>query len=392
MEMIGIASYGLCAPAAPDKGALLSQIRSDQTGLSFKSYAPVQNFDYWAGVVSEVESQRFEDFGLYDTRLNRLIALALDDPELKRSLSSFIARGLKIGIVFGTSTSGIESTEFAYRKRMTDGAWGSGYSYRNQHAMNSPIDFIRRHAGIGVGPSMVISTACSSSLRVFGLARSWLQLGIVDAVLVGGGDSLCSSTLLGFNALQLISERKCMPFDQARTGISIGESAGFALLHKETEKLYLAGVGGSLDSYHMSSPCPDGAGAADAMRRALDMANLSASDVDYVNCHGTGTQNNDLAEARALAGVFQGADTRCSSTKGITGHTLGGAGITEAIISMMAIDHGLLPGNVGAVSPIDEVDRRLVLSAESKAVNTAMCNNFGFGGNNYSAIFRHHEQ
>jgi len=204
---------------------------------------------------------------------------------------------------------------------------------------------------------------------------------------VGGVDSLCLSTLHGFHALQLLSSEICRPFDSARNGISIGEAAGFVLLEREPAAVNLVGCGQSSDAWHMSSPHPDGLGAQAAMHEALRAANLKPEHIGYVNAHGTATPANDRAEAAATRAVFGRDAVPISSTKGVTGHTLGAAGITEAIVVIQSLEQETLPpsANLREIDPLLGLD--LVTSSRRSELRYAMSNSFGFGGTNCSLIF-----
>jgi 3-oxoacyl-[acyl-carrier-protein] synthase-1 len=216
-----------------------------------------------------------------------------------------------------------------------------------------------------------------------------IQAGLCDAAIVGGVDSLCLTTLYGFHALALNAPGPCRPFDTARDGISIGEAGGLALLESPAPNrdndIILLGVGESNDAYHMSSPHPEGVGARLAMERALTAAGLEPRDIDYINLHGTATRVGDSAEDMAVFALF-GSETPCSSTKGYTGHTLGAAGIVEAIICALAIRHGMLPGSAHteAVDPSFRISYQLA-TAPSR-IATVLSNSFGFGGSNCSLI------
>ena len=224
---------------------------------------------------------------------------------------------------------------------------------------------------------------------MFASAARWLTSGIVDAVIVGGVDSLCLSIIHGFHSLQLVSKQLCRPFDQNRDGINLGEAAGFALLMRDAGEalpVNLLGYGESCDAYHMSSAHPDGLGAEFAMRAAIARSELSFDDIGYINMHGTGTRSNDDIEARVCARLFP-ETVPVSSTKGWTGHTLGAAGITEAIISIDALRTNLLPGNLNTEDPEPDIATHLLLENREARITTAMTNSFGFGGNNCSLIF-----
>jgi len=204
---------------------------------------------------------------------------------------------------------------------------------------------------------------------------------------VGGVDSLCLTTMHGFTSLQLVSDEPCRPFDAARKGMSIGEGAGFALLEKTAkDRLALVGYGESSDAHHMSTPHPEGEGALAAMRQALSRAGLEPSAIDYVNAHGTATPANDRAEDRALVRLFANR-APVSSTKGWTGHTLGAAGILEAIVCFLALEHDFIPAtlNTRAVEP--GLESQIVLQNRDARLRHALTNSFGFGGSNCSLVF-----
>jgi 3-oxoacyl-[acyl-carrier-protein] synthase-1 len=216
-----------------------------------------------------------------------------------------------------------------------------------------------------------------------------MACGLVDAAIVGGVDTLCLTTLYGFNSLQLISRQPCRPFDQHRDGISIGEAAAFALLEAAEAPaagdILLRGVGESSDGYHMSSPHPDGLGARLAMQDALGSAGLQPSDIDYIALHGTSTPSNDAAEDKAVSGLF-GTDTPCSSVKGHTGHTLGAAGAVNAVVCALALQHNLAPAGVGTQSLDPALRSHYLLNNLERPLHHALCNSFGFGGSNCSLV------
>ena len=234
---------------------------------------------------------------------------------------------------------------------------------------------------------MTISTACSSSAKVFASAARYIEAGIIDAAVVGGVDSLCLTTMHGFTSLQLVSDEPCRPFDAARKGMSIGEAAGFALVEKiGSSSIALLGYGESSDAYHMSTPHPEGEGAFGAMQQALTRAGLAPGEIDYVNAHGTATPANDRAEDRALVRLF-GKRVPVSSTKGFTGHTLGAAGIVEAIVCFLALEHGLLPATVNSSAIEPGLESMVLLENRAAPVRRALSNSFGFGGSNCSLVF-----
>jgi 3-oxoacyl-[acyl-carrier-protein] synthase-1 len=291
-------------------------------------------------------------------------------------------------VFMGTSTSGILETELAYRRRdPATGALPPDFRYAGTHSTASLGEFVRRYLGLE-GPAYVVSAACASSAKVFGNAVRMIAAGVCDAAVVGGVDSLCLTTLYGFHSLELTSRQPCRPYDAGRDGISLGEGAGFALIEKPQAArscVQLLGVGESSDAHHMSTPHPEGLGARLAMRRALDAAGIAPADIDYINLHGTATRTNDASEDVAVCGVF-GPATPVSSTKGATGHLLGAAGITEAIVCALALEHGLIPGsaNTERVDPVLECAYQIM--PRTAALKRVLSNSFGFGGSNCSLV------
>lgn len=335
----------------------------------------------------------------FDCRNNRLALLGLQQDGFAGAVQDAVSRygAHRIGVFLGTSTSGILQTELAYRWRdAATGALPADFLYRTTHNAYSVADFTRHYFDLR-GPSVAISSACSSSAKAFSSARRMIAAGLIDAAVVGGVDSLCLTTLYGFNSLELTSAEACRPFDAERSGISIAEAAAFAVLERAPQQpdpaaVLLLGIGESSDAYHMSSPHPDGLGARMAMQAALEMAGLKPTDIDYINLHGTATQTNDAAEGKAVIAVF-GSHTPCSSTKGATGHTLGAAGGVEAVMCALALQHGLIPAGLNTQQRDPALDVDYVLSNRQQPIRHTLSNSFGFGGTNCSLIFgRAHDQ
>ncbi len=332
----------------------------------------------------------------FDCRNNRLAALALEQDGFAARVAQAREKygPRRIAVILGTSTSGILETEHAYRRRdPLTGALPADYRFATTHTLYASTDFVRRTLDLE-GPAAMVSTACSSSAKVFASAWRLLAQGLCDAAVVGGVDSLCRNTLYGFASLDLVGREPCRPCDAQRAGISIGEAAGFALLERPERTgahsgVALLGYGESSDAYHMSTPHPEGAGAALAMQRALACAALAPPAIDYINMHGTASLVNDSMEDKALSTVF-GTNTVCSSTKGWTGHALGAAGITEAVISALCIQRGFMPGclNTRAIDP--SFTSKVLLTSQSGSVQRVPSNSFGFGGSNCSLILGAH--
>lgn len=329
----------------------------------------------------------------FDCRNNRLAQLALEQDGFAARAAAARARygARRIAVILGTSTSGILETEHAYRRRdPATGGLPAGFRFATTHELYASTDFVRRYLALE-GPAAMVSTACSSSAKAFASAARLIALGLADAAVVGGVDSLCRNTLYGFASLDLVGREPCRPCDAQRGGISIGEAAGFALLEKpeavaEHSGVALLGYGESSDAYHMSTPHPEGEGAALAMRRALAAAGLEPAAIDYINMHGTASQVNDSMEDKAITTVF-GTGTPASSTKGWTGHALGAAGITEAVISALCIQNGFRPGSLNTRVLDPSFTSRILLANEAGPVRRVLSNSFGFGGSNASLVF-----
>jgi 3-oxoacyl-[acyl-carrier-protein] synthase-1 len=323
-----------------------------------------------------------------DTRNNRLLLLAAQ--EIESDLRAAIARfgAARIGVVVGTSTTGIEEATRNIAARGTTGAWPEDYRYADQE-LGAPAAFLAEWLDIA-GPCYGISTACTSGARALLSARRLLRLGLCDAVICGGVDTLCRLATNGFHALEATASERCLPFSHARRGINIGEAAALFLMTRDDAPVALLGGGASSDAYHMSSPEPDGRGAAEAMRRALAAAGIDAESIDYVNLHGTATEHNDAMESRAVADTFA-RPVPCSSTKALTGHTLGAAGALEAAFCWLALmdPQRRLPPHAwdGAADPaLPALAFTVVGDTLSQGRRHLMSNSFAFGGNNASLI------
>jgi 3-oxoacyl-[acyl-carrier-protein] synthase-1 len=373
--------------------AHLEALRTGRSGLAPCSFESVR-LDTWVGQVPDAQlAPVHEELAAFDCRNNRLAQLALAQdgfqPAVAQACRRYGAR--RIGLFLGTSTSGLLQTELAYRHRdARSGALPRGFDYAATHNNFSLGRFVRAQLRLQ-GPAVVVSTACSSSAKVFGSAARMIAAGLCDAAVVGGADSLCLTTLYGFASLELLSSAACRPFDIERSGISIGEGAGFALLERSEERepaemVQLLGVGESSDAHHMSTPHPEGAGARAAMERALTSAGLVPREIDYINLHGTATRSNDAAEDKAVYDLF-GTGAACNSTKGATGHLLGAAGIAEAVICALAMREQFLPGSVNTRRVDPSLRVRYLRDNSAQAPRRVMSNSFGFGGSNCSLVF-----
>ncbi|HET7369919.1 MAG TPA: beta-ketoacyl-ACP synthase [Gammaproteobacteria bacterium] len=329
-----------------------------------------------------------DELAAYDCRNHRLAQLALNQDEFSVQVARAARQhgAERVAVIMATSTSGILETEQAYERLGPDGQLPPGFRFDKTHGIGALAGFVRLALNLS-GPSFTISTACSSSAKVFASAARLVAAGVVDAAVVGGVDSLCRNTLYGFNSLQLVSPRPCRPCDRDRDGISIGEGAAFALLERNSDRpIRFTGYGESSDAWHMSSPHPEGRGARAAMSAALACAGLKPQMIDYVNLHGTASVINDKIEDQAVASLF-GDATPCSSTKGWTGHTLGAAGATEAVIACLCLERGLMPGCLNAAAIDPGFTARVLLHNEEAVLGRVLSNSLGFAGNNCALIF-----
>lgn len=324
----------------------------------------------------------------YNCRNNRLLLAAAMEIEsnIKKARHHFGAE--RIGVVMGTSTSGVDEAEWALSVWQDLGEMPADFSYTRQE-VGAIAGFVSEFFDLR-GPAYAISTACSSSGKVFASARGLLESGLCDAVVVGGADTLCELTLNGFASLEAISNTLTNPFSRQRDGINIGEAAAVFLMTREVSGVRLAGIGESVDAYHMSAPDPEGTGALTAMQSAIADAGIKPSQIQYVNLHGTGTYLNDSMESHAVHSLF-GKGAACSSSKPFTGHTLGAAGATEAALCWLLLTgedrRQVIPHLYDGEQDAELSEIGLCTSGRTNEdVEFMMSNSFAFGGNNVSVI------
>ena len=388
--MIPLAVTAFTATTAAGAGneALLAALVEERSGLRENDFT-AQPLPTWIGRVAGIEGLAWPSrFAPWECRNNRLAWLGLQADGFLEAVQHARERygAGRVAIVIGTSTSSIGATEEAYARLDADGRFPPDLRRAAVHTPHSLGDFLAQALQLD-GPCVTVATACSSSAKVFAQAERLIRLGIADAAVVGGVDTLCGSVLFGFNSLELVSRQPCRPFDVARNGISLGEAAGFALLERDgPAAAWLVGHGESSDAHHMSSPHPEGLGARLAIEAALARAGLAAASVDYINLHGTASQKNDEVEGAVIASLFP-PQAAASSTKGWTGHTLGAAGVIEAVICLLAIREGFRPGTLNLENPDPACGPQVRAHGDRAPVNVAMTESFGFGGNNCVLIF-----
>lgn len=434
---VGVRAFSTVSAAGIGQAALLAALRDGRTCLTRNRFGD-PTLDTFVGAVAALDVPAATDPPLsmpaaladrWDARAPRLAWLGLVADDFLAEVRAAVARhgALRVGLALGTSAATIGVTEAAYRALTPKGAFPAPLRRPQLNTPHALALFVTEATGIA-GPVVTVSTACSSSAKVFAVAERWLRLGLVDAVVAGGVDALCQSVLYGFAALGLVSPAPCRPFDRRRDGISVGEAAGFALVERvegagaagpaagrgpgeraRPAPLRLLGHGEANDAFHMSSPHPEGLGAELALDAALARAGIDGAAVDYVNLHGTASPKNDEVEAAPVARRY-GARTLASATKGLTGHTMGAAGMLEAAICLLALRHGVVPGSAGCEepdgafaagssgSPATATSRGpgavaaaggpcLVREACVRTVRIAASHSFGFGGNNAVLVF-----
>lgn len=388
---VAVTALGLVCAAGGGLPALAQALRDGRSALSRNDFTRVP-LDTWIGRVDGIEAAPLpQSLAAWDCRATRLAWMGLQADGFAAAASAAVQRhdAARVGLVLGTSASTIGASEQAYRELDDQGGFPAPLRMERLHTPHALGLFVQEALGLQ-GPCVTVATACSSSAKAFAVAERWLRLGLADAVVAGGVDALCDSVLFGFNALGLISPAPCRPFGAGRSGISVGEAAGFALLERGPDALQLLGYGESNDAHHMSSPHPQGLGAERALDDALARAGVGVDDIGYLNLHGTASARNDEVEAALVARRYP-AHTHASATKGVTGHTMGAAGIVEALICLQALQDGWRAGSVNT-EPVDPAlglpfAERLHGAPAQRETRLAASHSFGFGGNNCVLVF-----
>jgi len=384
---IGISHSALVSCLGRGRASHVSALREGKSGLRESNHLDLP-FRCFLGAVEDLASLPFpKHLSAYDNRANRLALAALQsDAFYDNALATQEKWGAsRCGVVIGTSTAGVEMLEQVYRARQEGAPMPADYSMQHHDSQQAVAAFLQEYLNF-LGPSYSISTACSSSAKALVDAYQLIEAGLCDAVLVGGVDSLCLTSLNGFESLELISRNPCKPCDRDRDGLSIGEAAAFMIVERDSKSdLRMTGYGESSDGTNMSTPPEDGTGAAAAIRQALKQADLVAADIDYVNLHGTATVVNDAAEARAVSSAI-GPAVAASSLKGAIGHTLGAAGAAEAVLCLYALQEGIIPGNPGLEQLDPKALPNVAPQCREAPLKHVVSNSFGFGGSNCALV------
>ncbi|MCO8060042.1 MULTISPECIES: beta-ketoacyl-[acyl-carrier-protein] synthase family protein [Acinetobacter] len=378
-----------CSVALSALGQNVDNIRrtltSEENSLSLRDDL-IAGRKVWVGAYNHPLIQEVpEDLSGADSRNLRfaLTALMRIEAEVHNYTAQFPKH--RLAVIIGTSTSGVADNEpvlkACFQKKILQGVW------HKKQEMGCLAKALQQYLGWS-GPAYTISTACSSAAKAMAAGRRMLNANLVDAVLVGGVDTLCKLTLNGFDSLESLSTDICQPCGASRDGINIGEAAGLFLLSKESAPVCLLSTGESMDAWHISAPHPEGLGAIEAMRKALEGAGLHSSDIDYLNLHGTSTPQNDSMEIKAVQAVFADQQVALSSTKHKTGHCLGAAGAIEAFIcQQVLLDQAWLPLHHSGELDFELITKNYVRNSHLEApIRYVMSNSFAFGGSNISLI------
>ena len=371
-KRVFIKGTGIICPIGHGIPELKDSLESNKTGIRpLTLFQASEEYTLPAGEIKE----NVEEDGI--PRTHSLALIAANDALTGTGV-------IPDAIIIGTTTGGMPTTEVHLKDKKTDAGL---YRY---HSTGSVADYIAEKTGCR-GPVITVTTACSSGTAAIKIALELLRSGKAGTVLAGGIDALCRLTYFGFNSLKLIDPDGARPLDKNRLGMTVSEGSSMLLLVSADEKpdeakAEILGAGLSCDAYHPAAPHPDGEGAVKAMKSAIDNAGISPSDIDYINLHGTGTKENDLAEAKAVKFLFKDKVPFLSSTKGATGHPLAAAGAIEAVISTITISSGLIPANTGCTEPDPELDVKPLLQPVQRKTGTVLSNSFGFGGNNASLV------
>lgn len=388
---IAITGEGIISAIGTDKQQVYSALREGRSGIGTMKYLPSVHTELPVGEVplsnDEMKARLSIDVNREVSRTTLMgmwaVGQALAEAHLDRQT------GLRIWLISGTTVGGMDVTE----RHFNQVAEGEAH-YFSQHDCGSSTETIAQHFGV-FSETGTVSTACSSAANALMLGARLLRAGMADVVVAGGTEALSLFHLNGFNSLMILDRERCRPFDQTRAGLNLGEGAAFVVLEPVEQaqqrganiNAYLTGWGNACDAYHQTASSPTGEGAYLAMQEALLTAGLMATDIDYVNAHGTGTPNNDQCESVALERIFtKEYMPAVSSTKAFTGHATSAAGSIEAIICLLAMQYGFVPQSLGFA----EADDKCIMPATkviSKRLRHVMCNSFGFGGNDTALIF-----
>ena len=396
MERIVVTGSGIISALGIGKEITLQKLLAEESAISTVKHLRTKHQELSVGEVPATDEDLKSFLGITKNeiinRTSLLGRVALREALAEANLSNG-ADGLRIAFVAGNIVGGMEKSEIHYRDFFQNDDFNE---YISMHDCGACTEIIAKEFGGRFSLATTISTACSSAANALILGGNLLRAGYADIVVAGGTDCLSKFHLNGFNMLMILDPQRCRPFDETRRGINLGEAGAFLVLEKERAAqrrgsnpiAILSGYGNACDAFHQTAMSPDGEGAYLAMQKALQMAGLRPDDIDYINAHGTGTENNDACEGAAVERLFGERIPPVSSTKSYTGHTTAAAGALESVISLLTIQHQFIPSNLGFSNPIQTLNftpvKKVIRNADVRHVLT---NSFGFGGNDSSCIF-----
>jgi len=401
MEKVFVTGAGIISALGVGKGATFESLFKGNSGIGRISHLQTEHVEFPVGEVS-----------LSNAEMSRMLDVKYPIDELRTVLMGIIAAKEAIesanlskedltraAFISGTTVGGMDKTERHF-KTVFDANAETDDSYELKYNdCGCSTELIADNIG-GFKLVTTISTACSSAANAIIFGANMIKAGIIDIAIVGGSEALTKFHLNGFNTLMILDKENCRPFDRDRTGINLGEGAAYIVLESEKSARnrdakiigVLSGYANTCDAYHQTASSENGEGAYRAMRKAMDMANLKPSDIDYINAHGTGTPNNDETELAAMERIWDTKLPKFSSTKAFTGHTTSASGSIEAVICLMAIEKGFLPKNLGWKNPITHAGTPIVEPTSIDEVNNVINNSFGFGGNDSTLIFSKYKE
>ena len=392
MNKVAVTGIGIISPIGKNLGETYDSLISESNGISNIEILDTRHKNNF--VVGEIKLTHDEliDIAKVDKSKPWTRTALLGIIAAKQAIKDAnIDTKIETALISATTVGGMDRSEIHYK----DMVEGNHKDYIDLHHAGNSTEMIADNCNIS-GLTTTISTACSSSLNSILMGSRLIKNGLVKQAVVGGTDSLSKFTLNGFNTLMILDKEHCRPFDDSRTGLNLGEGSAFLVLEdfnsalSAEKKIYavVSGYANANDAHHQTASSNEGTGPFLSMKHALNEANLSPDDIDYINVHGTGTYNNDLTEGIAIKRLFGNKLPRFSSTKGYTGHTLGAAGVIESVISILALKHNFIPPNINFSNPIKEIDiepeRKLI---DNIVLSNVLTNSFGFGGNDSSIVF-----
>lgn len=398
-ERVVVTGIGIISALGTGKDAQYASLRASKSGVKPVSVLrSVHSSEFVLGEIGMTNDGLSEFIGVPTgdngyTRTALLSLAAMKD--LLNSVDIELLRKDPFAFINANTVGGMSKMEDIYLDVISSNTREENIKYIDTLDCAESTERVANYYGLK--PLMAtISTACSSSSNSLILGARMIKQGMVKRAVCGGSDALSRFTLNGFNSLKNVDKHPCKPFDQNRTGLNLGEAAGFCLLESESAAKerganiigILSGYANTNDAYHVTAPSPDGSGACNTMQQALQMANLQPHDIGYINAHGTATQNNDVAEGLAIQRLFGKQPPPFSSTKPFTGHTLAAAGVIEAIFSLLAMEGGMIIPNLNFETKMEELDIAPAATLkEHVSIQHVLSNSFGFGGSNVSLIF-----